>query len=390
MNIEDCRWLTTTRASTYIKRFEEAAASGAKVSFRRELGAGRAGQIATQAELRARGASKFGPLAASMLFTRKLLEQATSLAVARYKLARYPMAPMMDICCGIGGDLLTMPHGIGVDLDPVAAEFAKFNAQLLNAAASSQTLDAADADVAAVAAWHIDPDRRSGGARVSQLEFSTPGLDTLQTLLRMNPNAALKLAPASALPDGWEEISEREWIGHRRECKQQMIWRGSLMQSPGLRRATIVGDTIRSICGLPEPLPATHTDHQSAADQTVADYIYEPHACVLAAGLAHLLASQHQLKPLTTGGGYLTGGAAAADSALAAFQVTDVLPFDVKKLRSYLRERDIGEIEIKKRIAQVSPGKLRQQLKLNGNHRAVLLIFPLGKKTRVAVAQRCS
>ena len=59
--------------------------------------------------LRRRAAAKFGPFADRMLFTEAGLEQATRLVVARHRAARlraFDALSLVDLGCGIGGDLL--------------------------------------------------------------------------------------------------------------------------------------------------------------------------------------------------------------------------------------------------------------------------------------------
>ncbi len=56
----------------------------------------------------------------------------------------------------------------------------------------------------------------------------------------------------------------------------------------------------------------------------------------------------------------------------AAYEVTDVLPFTVKKLRALVAERGYGTLAIKKRGADVDPAALRKQLR------------PAGPKTNAA------
>src|SRR4051812_40261867 len=63
----------------------------------------------SQAELRRRAAAKLGPLAERMYFTPEGLEQATRLAVAEHRAARlaaYGTRTLIDLGCGIGGDLV--------------------------------------------------------------------------------------------------------------------------------------------------------------------------------------------------------------------------------------------------------------------------------------------
>ena len=62
-----------------------------------------------QLDLRKRATKKFGDLANKMLFEREALEQATSLAVARYHASQFPQGgPVIDLTAGLGGDTLAL------------------------------------------------------------------------------------------------------------------------------------------------------------------------------------------------------------------------------------------------------------------------------------------
>ena len=45
------------------------------------------------------------------------------------------------------------------------------------------------------------------------------------------------------------------------------------------------------------------------------------------------------------------------------------MPFQLKALRAYLRDRDVGALTIKKRGTAVEPEQLRRQLRLTGSRR---------------------
>ena len=64
-----------------------------------------------------------------------------------------------------------------------------------------------------------------------------------------------------------------------------------------------------------------------------------------------------------------------------AYRVLDTLPFGLKRLRTYLRERGVGRLTIKKRGTAVVPEQLRKQLDLRGDAEATVVL------TRVAGAQ---
>jgi hypothetical protein len=62
------------------------------------------------------------------------------------------------------------------------------------------------------------------------------------------------------------------------------------------------------------------------------------------------------------------------------FVVTDVLPFSLKRLRTLLRDRGVGRLEILKRGSALEPEQLRRDLRLSGKAGASIVL------TRVAGA----
>ena len=356
--------------------------------LRRTLSPDRAHLVLEQVELRARAREKF-TLAARMFFTRKGLEQATDERIAAYKAARFPsQSTIADFCCGIGGDLIALAQRggvVGVELDPAVAHLANWNCQMNGIAAdrlAMQVTDAASFPLATVAAWHIDPDRRSTGKRTTRIELHEPPLEDLERMVGQNARAAIKLAPAADVPQSWQDSAEREWIGSRGECRQQVAWFGELAQHAGQRAATIVDAAggVRTIVGEP--------DRQIPVASQIGRYLYEPHAAVLAAHLEGVLTEEHALAQITPQIAYYTADSLVRDAALDAFEVLDVLPFDRKRLKAYFRERNVGRLEVKKRGSDVDPDKLRREVLGDGDNEATLLVAPVGKRLQAIVARR--
>ncbi len=340
-----------------------------------------------QAELRRRARVKFQH-PDRMFFTRQLLEQSTDETVAAYKARRLSAGERLaDLCCGIGGDLMAIAHkgsAVGIDRDPVAVVLAEANCRAAGLAnAEVQLADACESCVESFSAWHADPDRRPEKKRTTRVEAHEPDLAALERLLSRNPNAALKLAPAANLPEAWMQTAEFEWIGNRGECRQQMVWFRDLARNPGRRTATVFTAGFvepRTICG------DAQLEIPPAA--SLGRYVFEPHAAVLAADLTGILADLHGLCCVSPGIAYLTGDRLVSDPILASFEVTEVLPLDPKHLRDAIRDRGIGNLEVKKRGVKIDPDEVRKQLHLRGDHSAALLITPVKKKIVAILAKR--
>ncbi len=388
-HLEDYRWLISADAAPWLERCRESSAPTVALvrQLRRELTAARSHLVLEQQELRRRAAGKF-EAADRLFFTRQGLEQSTDQWVAQYKALRFPAGEAVaDLCCGIGGDLLALARQssvTGVDLNPVHALLAEANARALELPACTvRTADAGLCPVQHLAAWHIDPDRRVQGRRTAQPCFSEPPVEALRRLLAACPHAALKLAPSADIPDDWTNRAERQWIGSGRECRQQVVWFASLAHHPRLRSALVVDRH-----GLTSP-PLVGTGQESCPTATaIRRFLFEPHACVLAARLTAALGTQFNLEQLDPQVAYLTGDHLITDARLAAFEVLDVLPFDLRKLRAALNDRRIGDLEVKKRGVAVDPAAVRRQLQGRGDQQAVLIISPHAGAVRAILARR--
>ncbi len=223
--------------------------------------------------------------------------------------------------------------------------------------------------------------RKQSGPRA--IEAHDPDLKALGRLLSRNHNAALKLAPAAGLPEAWRQEAELEWIGNRGECRQQMVWFRDLARHPGRRTATVF------LAGSAEPRTIHgDVDVEIPLAAGLGRYVFEPHAAILAADLTGILADAHGLHCVSPGIPYLTGDQHIADPVLACFEVTEVLPLDPKHLRDAIRERGIGNLEVKKRGVRIDPEEVRKQVHPRGDNAATLIITPVKKKVVAILTQR--
>ena len=85
---------------------------------------------------------------------------------------------------------------------------------------------------------------------------------------------------------------------------------------------------------------------------------------------------------------YLTGDQLHSTPLATVFEVRQQLPAKLRALRKWVRESEIGVLEIKKRGIDVDPAVLRKQLKLDGPNSATMVISRRGKGALVAIVER--
>jgi hypothetical protein len=403
IKLDDYHWLVGTEA---VKWFEiadslAAAADSSLIrltqQLRAELSPARVHLILQQRELRKKAREKF-PHAEIMFFTPRGLEQATDAAVAAYKANRFPPDHMIaDFCCGIGGDLQALARRgpvVGVDRDPVAVWLAHANAEAALGAAAADAcrfettpIDAEMSTCSEMSGWHIDPDRRPGGGRTTQVKLHAPGPDVLARLLDICPHGAIKLAPAADLAERWWADAELEWLGRRRQCRQLVAWFGRLAEHPGCRRATVIRnasdfspDVAATFVGVPQV--------EIAVAPKIGRYVFEPDPAVLAAKLTGDLARKYEVSAVASNIAYFTGDRPINDAAFDGFEVLEVLTYRVREIKAWLTARHIGRLEIKKRGVPLAPEKVRRELAGAGDESATVLLAKIGGRVQAIVARR--
>jgi len=123
----------------------------------------------------------------------------------------------------------------------------------------------------------------------------------------------------------------------------------------------------------------------------VGQFLFEPDGAIIRAGLLDVAAAELGAHQLDNTIAYLTGDHLPPSSDMiplaTAYRVLDVLPFNVKALKSYLRERGVGRVTIKKRGTSVTPEQLRSQLALRGDNEATLVVTRIAGRHSALVVE---
>ncbi|MBN2146151.1 MAG: hypothetical protein JW726_02140 [Anaerolineales bacterium] len=325
--------------------------------------------------LRAEAARKF-PFAEKLYFTRPALEQASSYEVATYRAQRYShFEALADLGCSVGCDsfaLAPLAPTLAVDLDSLRMQMAQANlgalglekrVQLISADLTSD-LPIQPPHTPSAIGLFFDPARRVRYKRVMSVRQYLPPLDTIQGWLPSFPALGVKLSPGVNLDELAPYPAEVEFISLRGELKEAVLWFGPLRSAS--RRATLLP-------GL-HTLTASGTNPPSAPIRAPQAFLYEPDPAILRAGLVTTLAEQLGAAQLDPDIAYLTSQQFTATPFARAWAIEDWLPFHLKRLRAYLRQRDVGRVTVKKRGSPLEPRTLIHNLRLSGAAERILVL----------------
>ncbi|QKW11077.1 SAM-dependent methyltransferase [Streptomyces sp. NA04227] len=382
--------------------------------LRRRYPAGLVSAALTQERLRRKAVAKFGAEdAGRMFFTPHGVEQSTRASVATHRAARLTalgVREVADLCCGIGGDALALARAgirvLAVDRDPLTCAVARANSLALGLGSLIEVreADVTEVDTEGYGAVFVDPARRApaggrgrsgagrgggrgggkgaptgggagsagggGNARIFDPEAYSPPLSWAVAAARRAPYAALKIAPGvphEMIP----EDAETEWISERGEVKEAVLWFGT--DAPASRRATLLPSGASLTASLAGMLPDPEV-------RPVGRFLYEPDGAVIRAHLVAEVAREVDGGLIDPTIAYVTADHAHPTRFATAYRITDQLPFNLKKLKALLREREVGTLTVKKRGSAVEPEELRRKVKPQGPHSATVFL------TRVAGA----
>jgi SAM-dependent methyltransferase len=382
------RWLRTPDGAEATRRAGRLQAEGVDLlpglaRLRTAVGPEHAGPAWELARLRARARPVFGADAEVLLLTADSLEQAGRPELAARRAARLlggRTTSVADLGCAAGTDTVALARAgapvVAVDRDPVARELTAANAEALGLADRVSVVDAdvvdlvASGDLLGCTAATLDPARRAGKRRQLDPDRWSPPWSTVTALLDALPASVVKVAPGldhDRVPDG----VEAEWVSVGGSIVEALLW--GRAPSTTWRRATLVdGDRVHEITAAEDPGPA--------AMGPVRGWLHEPDPALIRSGLMSLVAADLGATLIDPTIAYLTSDGPVDSPWVSSYRVTEVLPFNLKKLKALLRARSVGRVVVKKRGSPIEPEALARQLRGAGTGSAVVVV------TRVAGA----
>ena len=343
--------------------------------------------VLTQVKLRRRAKAKFGEFAERMFFTEEGLEQASRLKVAAIHAGRFRsngITKIADLGCGIAFASLDIDV-TAIELDEVTAAIATYNL----AGFDNVTVEQGDVETANLEKYQglfLDPARRDlkdSKTNINKRKYDindfSPSFDFVLEVARAKPTI-VKLGPGMDHKDIPDE-AEAVWVSDDGDLVELTLYFGSLRRENLKRAALLLTPT-----GTHE-ITSESIERLDAPIGDLGKYLYEPDAAVIRSHLVGDLAEQLGLNIFSNEIAYLSGDKEVSSPWLKGYEVLENLVFDRKKLKAYLREKNIGTLEIKKRGADITPEQLRRELDPKGSESATLIVTRVDGAHRVLVVK---
>jgi hypothetical protein len=236
------------------------------------------------------------------------------------------------------------------------------NATVVHADATAVPLDGIDG------VW-LDPARRvtstSGTKRIWDPEAFSPPLSFVQSLAASGRAVGVKMGPG--MPhDSVPADCEAQWVSVSGDVTEVALWFNAVRR-PGVRRAALV-------LGPEGAAELTSGEDFGAGPAAqvgpVEGYLYEPDGAVIRAGLVADVALQLGGHLVDEHIAYICAPQLVDTPFARAYRVLDVMPYNVKALKAWVKAEGIGVLDIKKRGTAVTPEELRKQLLPGGKNAA--------------------
>lgn len=337
--------------------------------------------------LREKAKAKFAD-ADHLYFTKEALEQSTSLTVANYRAQRFKailqgIDTVIDIGCGIGGDLIAFAKAgfnvVGYEKEPVRAAIALANLQvlknkqLLDENVTFQVLcaDALDAEWPDHQAVFCDPARRNDGKRLISPDSIDPRpSDVLKKVSQQKKcPIAFKLAPGIGPGDAEAFGGEVEFISLDGEMKECIVWLNQFRSTKW--RSTLLYSNAAHVSFSSEtqsPWPETSEPKK---------YIYDAVSPIVRAGLIGNIAEQFQLSAMDYRVGTLTSDEKITSPFLNAFELIEVVNLDSRKIIQAMRSHQIGRVTLIKRGIETDAELLNRKCRTDDKGHAILFLTPI-------------
>lgn len=333
----------------------------------------------SQAKLRKRAEAKFGEFAERMFFTEDALEQASRLQVAALHANRFKQSgvtQVADLGCGIGAESLAFASldlkVSAYEIDEVTSAIAAYNLAIFdNVEVNNQ--DVTKLDLEQHQALLFDPARRNSKARIFNPQDFAPNFDWVIEQAKKKPSG-IKLGPGHPHNQIPQE-AEAQWVSVEGDLVELSLWFNETKRQDVTRSALLITKDGKHEL-------KTNQKEEPAPTGELGQYIHEPDNAVIRSHLINLLAEQTNTHTIDPQIAYLTGHDNITSPWLKSYKIEQVLPFDRKQLKAYIKQNEIGTLEIKKRGADITPEELRKELAPKGKNKATLIVTRIGDAHR--------
>lgn len=380
ITLESLRFLQSAQGAELLQQLKSADLSEANTlklitDLRKRYSADNAVAALETARLRIKARDKFLGNTDNLFFTREALEQASHAAIGELVHTTFfrDQKWIADLGCSIGADtahFANISQVIAVDRDPVRLAMAQINvphnAHFMQADLTNPL------PFNGVKAAFFDPARRSGEKRIFSVKDYSPPLD----IIRSWPFEALlvKLSPGVDLAELMPYWGSVYFVSVNGELKEALLWTDESQEKIAV---VISADSGGWHAGW---LRSASLDAPPLREPQ--GYLYEPDPAIIRAGLLSELGEKLKLDMyrLDETIAYLTADSLIQSPLARGWIIEDWMPFNLKKLRAYLRERNIGRVTVKKRGSPLTPEELIAKLKLpgGGEERVIVLTRVLG------------
>jgi hypothetical protein len=333
-------------------------------ALRRRFPAAQAAAIGEQLALRDKARERGLP-AMGWLYTAEGQQMMTHPLVAERRARRLAAldSPVVDLTCGIGGDLNYLadhgPGAIGLDRDAVSALLAASNVPRATVLRGDATRPPLHIGARAVL---IDPARRDDRGRRFDPAAYAPDWETCVALARRASAGVVKSPPGIAQANVPAD-AEIEFVQLGRSLREAALWFGS-GACAGLRRAVLLpqGATLDSTAEECEAVPLP-----------VGRMVLDPEGCITRAGLVRHLAAQTGGRLVDANTAWITGDKLRPTPFGTRFEVMETLPFSLRRLRDLLRARGWRPDQIRRRAFPIEPDELRRLLHIDSGEPVTVL-----------------
>lgn len=340
-------------------------------------------EMLSQIQLQRRNFKKI-PFSNELLFTEQGAQQASSWQLAKYHGEKFRVFNIVaDLCCGIGVDLINIAKGkekiYAINLDEDTLKLSEYNCKNQNFNNINFMLGKAEDFDQQVDAIFIDPDRRSGSNRRIAPEDYSPPFSKIMRLRNICKNIAVKLSPAI----DYKRLnlpldSTLEFVSENGTLKEILLCMGKLSTENCERKAVLLTYNL-----------ILQNSNVKTKVTEIQKYLFEPDPAIIRARLVQELGSKIGYNLIDSKLALLTGSQILLSDFGKTYEVEEIMKYDLKRVRKFIRENEIGELIIKTRGFPESVEKFRKKIKLKGKNSVIMFILRKGDDHIIVFSQVC-